>query len=155
MNCALRTHISYFMQKTHESGNLSFIFFFLLLIQLMLSSLVFLQVSIPIGLQREVDALLGDYLSRKRANRESFPTTPFSRSSSTDSFATDEGLFEQQEPQSSTRPVMEKILRRRSLHLRNQQQNWQVQFHQLLVDCTTNLLYTFDIPLVVYIVSIF
>lgn len=83
------------------------------------------EVSIPIGLQREVDALLGDYLSRKRANCESFPTAPFSRSSSTDSFATDEGLFEQQEPQSSASPVMEKILRRKSLHLRNQQRNWQ------------------------------
>ncbi|KAJ0962773.1 hypothetical protein J5N97_027895 [Dioscorea zingiberensis] len=83
------------------------------------------EVSIPIGLQREVDALLGDYLSRKRVNQESFPIAPFSRSSSTDSFATDEGLLEQQESQSSISPVMEKILKRRSLQLRNQQQNWQ------------------------------
>lgn len=83
------------------------------------------EVSIPIGLQREVDALLGDYLTRKRTSRESFPTFPFSRSSSNDSFATDEGFLEQQDPQTSTSVVMEKIHRRKSLQLRNQQQSWQ------------------------------
>ncbi|XP_008811383.1 DExH-box ATP-dependent RNA helicase DExH3 [Phoenix dactylifera] len=83
------------------------------------------EVSIPNGLQREVDHLLGEYLARKRTNRGSFPDIAFSRSSSTDSFTTDEGLPEQQDPQLSTSVVMEKILRRRSLQLRNQQQAWQ------------------------------
>ncbi|XP_010926080.1 DExH-box ATP-dependent RNA helicase DExH3 [Elaeis guineensis] len=81
------------------------------------------EVSIPNGLQREVDHLLGEYLARKRTNRGSFPNIAFSRSSSTDSFTTDEGLSEQQDPPTSV--VMEKILRRRSLQLRNQQQAWQ------------------------------
>ncbi|WOL01197.1 DExH-box ATP-dependent RNA helicase DExH3 [Canna indica] len=83
------------------------------------------EVSIPAGLHREVDALLGDYLTRKRTNRESFPSLGFSRTSSTDSFATDESFFEQQDLQTSTSVVMEKILRRRSLQLRNQQETWQ------------------------------
>ncbi|XP_072964463.1 DExH-box ATP-dependent RNA helicase DExH3-like [Typha angustifolia] len=83
------------------------------------------EVSLPVGLQREVDALLGDYLAQKRINRGSFSGVAFSRSSSSDSFATDEGFFEQQDPQTSTSTVMEKILRRRSLQLRNRQQTWQ------------------------------
>lgn len=42
--------------------------------------------------------------------------------------ATDEGLFEQLEPLASSRSVMEKILARRNLQLREQQQAWQVHF---------------------------
>ncbi|KAK3160163.1 hypothetical protein QOZ80_1BG0056030 [Eleusine coracana subsp. coracana] len=83
------------------------------------------EVSIPSGLQREVDALLGDYLARKRMNSGSFPSAAFSRSSSTDSFATDEGFFEQQDNQTSTSAVMERIQNRKSLQLRNQQASWQ------------------------------
>ncbi|KAG6477020.1 hypothetical protein ZIOFF_066270 [Zingiber officinale] len=83
------------------------------------------EVSIPIGLHRQVDSLLGDYLIRKRKNLENFPSVGFSRTSSTDSFATNESLFEQQDIQTSKNIVMEKTLRRKSLQLRNQQQNWQ------------------------------
>ncbi|KAG0491473.1 hypothetical protein HPP92_004871 [Vanilla planifolia] len=83
------------------------------------------EVSIPIGLQREVNSLLMDYLTRKRASPESFPRANFSRSSSTDSFVTDEGLFEQQDSQISTSIVVEKMLRRKSLQLLNQQASWQ------------------------------
>ncbi|XP_072985562.1 DExH-box ATP-dependent RNA helicase DExH3-like [Typha latifolia] len=83
------------------------------------------EVSLPVGLHREVDALLEEYLARKCTNRGSLPSVPFSRSSSSDSFATDEGRFEQQDPHTSTSAVMEKILRRRSLQLRSQQQSWQ------------------------------
>lgn len=82
--------------------------------------------SIPGGLHREVDTLLREYLVRKHANRGCLSSVPFSRSSSSDSFATDEGLFDRPDPQTSTSVVMEKILRRRSLQLRNQQQAWQV-----------------------------
>ncbi|XP_043700742.1 DExH-box ATP-dependent RNA helicase DExH3-like isoform X2 [Telopea speciosissima] len=57
--------------------------------------------------------------------RETFPNAAFPRSSSSGSIATDEGYFEQPEPQMPTSVVMEKILRRRSLQLRNQQQAWQ------------------------------
>ncbi|OAY75283.1 ATP-dependent RNA helicase DHX36 [Ananas comosus] len=83
------------------------------------------EVSIPGGLHREVDTLLREYLVRKHANRGCLSSVPFSRSSSSDSFATDEGLFDRPDPQTSTSVVMEKILRRRSLQLRNQQQAWQ------------------------------
>ncbi|KAK8965207.1 hypothetical protein KSP40_PGU009924 [Platanthera guangdongensis] len=82
------------------------------------------EVSIPIGLQREVDSLLTDYLSRKSANLKSFPNTTFSRSSSADSLTTDEGFFEQQDTQNFP-PIMREKLLRRSLQLRNQQSTWQ------------------------------
>ncbi|CAO2193358.1 unnamed protein product [Urochloa humidicola] len=82
------------------------------------------EVAIPAGLQREVDALLADYLARKRTNSGNFPSAAFSRSSSTDSFATDEGFFDQQDNQ-TTSAVMERIQRRKSLQLRNQQAAWQ------------------------------
>jgi len=79
-------------------------------------------------LQREVDALLADYVARKRTNIGNFPNSAFSRSSSTDSFATDEGFFDQQDNQASTSAVMDRIQRRKSLQLRNQQAAWQVWF---------------------------
>lgn len=82
------------------------------------------EVSIPFGLQREVDYLLGEYLTRKSANKDSFLDVSFSRSTSTDSFATEEDLIEQQETASSPNIFLERILKRRSGHLRNQQQAW-------------------------------
>ncbi|KAJ4960848.1 hypothetical protein NE237_020758 [Protea cynaroides] len=83
------------------------------------------EVTISIGLQRRVDAQLREYLSRKPMKWETFPNAAFSRSSSSGSIATDEGLFEQPESQMPTSVVMEKILRRRCLQLRNQQEAWQ------------------------------
>lgn len=59
---------------------------------------------------------------------ENFQDFAFSRSSSTSSIATDEGLFEQQESLAVSRSVIEKIVWRRSLQLQNQQQAWQVCF---------------------------
>lgn len=49
-----------------------------------------------------------------------------SRSSSSSSLATEEGLFEQPDQSVSSNSVMDKILQRRSLQLRDQQQAWQV-----------------------------
>lgn len=60
--------------------------------------------------------------------KENFRDAAFSRSSSTSSIATDEGLFEQPEPLAVSRSVIEKIVYRRSLQLWNQQQAWQVYF---------------------------
>ncbi|OVA04864.1 Helicase [Macleaya cordata] len=77
------------------------------------------EVIIPAGLQRRVDALLKGYLSQRP------PVISFSRSSSSNNITSDEGLVEQQEIQSPTSVVMEKILRRRSLQLRDQQKSWQ------------------------------
>ncbi|KAJ3700747.1 hypothetical protein LUZ61_004452 [Rhynchospora tenuis] len=82
------------------------------------------EVSIPFGLQREVDNLLGDHLQRKRSTKGILPAPTFSRSSSSDSFGADEGL-DQQSDSVYPSSVREKILRRRSLQLRNQQQDWQ------------------------------
>ncbi|XP_042504463.1 DExH-box ATP-dependent RNA helicase DExH3-like isoform X2 [Macadamia integrifolia] len=56
--------------------------------------------------------------------RKTFPNAAFSRTSSSGSIATDEGFFEQPESQIPNSVVLEKILRRRSLQLRNQQQAW-------------------------------
>ena len=81
--------------------------------------------SLPFGLHREVEALLGEYLARKRTNRDNVPPS-FLRSNSTDSFTTDDGSFDQRDSQSSPNAFMERILRRKSLQLREQQQVWQV-----------------------------
>ncbi|KAI3963933.1 hypothetical protein MKW92_028478, partial [Papaver armeniacum] len=83
------------------------------------------EVVIHFGLERRVDVLLREHFSRKPWNIGSMPKVSFSRSSSYGSIATDDGLFEQQELQTSTSAVMEKIIKRRSLHLRSQQQAWQ------------------------------
>lgn len=71
---------------------------------------------------------LGQYLSQKTWSKASFGDTSCSRSSSSCSISTDEGLFEQPEPFSGSKAVMEKIIWRRSLQLRSLQQAWQVQF---------------------------
>lgn len=75
-----------------------------------------------------MEAHLEEYLSQKFTTNENFQDIAFSRSSSTSSIATDEGLFEQPEPLAVSRSVIEKIVWRRSLQLRNQQQAWQVYF---------------------------
>lgn len=81
----------------------------------------------PPGLLRRVDEHLVEFLSHKSMHK-GFQDISVSRSSSGGSIATDEGLFEQPEPQASSKAVMEKILWRRSSHLRDQQQAWQVHF---------------------------
>jgi hypothetical protein len=84
------------------------------------------QVILPLGLQREVDAHLRAYLSQKSMRTGSFSDNSFSRSSSAGSVVTDEGLYEQQEPLKQNTVAMDRILRQRSLQLRNKQQDWQV-----------------------------
>lgn len=91
----------------------------------------FEQVSLPPGLLRRVDAHIGEFLSQK-SRLKGFQDISVSRSSSSGSIATDEGLFEQPELQASSKAVMEKILWRRSLHLRDQQLAWQVQLHKMI-----------------------
>ncbi|KAG8639165.1 DExH-box ATP-dependent RNA helicase DExH5, mitochondrial isoform X3 [Manihot esculenta] len=83
------------------------------------------EVSLPFGLQRRVDSYLREYLFQKSKTKERFPDISFSRSSSSSSLATDEGLFEQPELPVSSKAVMDKILWQRSLQLCNQQQAWQ------------------------------
>uniref|UniRef100_A0A5B7AYU7 RNA helicase n=1 Tax=Davidia involucrata TaxID=16924 RepID=A0A5B7AYU7_DAVIN len=83
------------------------------------------EVILPPGLQSRVDDYLGEYLSQKSGSMESFRDIAFSRSSSSGSFATDEGFFEQPEPLPHSKAAMEKIIWRRSVQLRSQQQAWQ------------------------------
>lgn len=86
---------------------------------------------LPLGLLRRVEAYLGEFLSQKCSTKGSFSDVSFSRSSSNCSIIGDEGLFEVPEPLSTSKVVMDKILWRRSLQLRDQQQAWQVlsSFH--------------------------
>ncbi|KAK1298155.1 hypothetical protein QJS10_CPB14g00269 [Acorus calamus] len=83
------------------------------------------EVSVPIDLQREVGDLLDEYLAQKRRNRGDFQNMSISRSSSNGSMGIDDGLFEQSESNTSPNPTMERIMRRRSLHLLDQQRAWQ------------------------------
>lgn len=75
---------------------------------------------LPLGLQREVDARLRLFLSQKPMSKGSFSDNSLSRSEG------DEGFYEQQEPLIKNSVVMERILQRRSLQLRDKQQDWQV-----------------------------
>ncbi|XP_062157615.1 DExH-box ATP-dependent RNA helicase DExH3-like isoform X1 [Alnus glutinosa] len=83
------------------------------------------EVILPLGLQREVDAHLKAYHSQKSMRVGSFSDNSLSRSSSAGSVATDEGLYEQQEPLKQISVAMQRILQQRSLQLRNKQQDWQ------------------------------
>lgn len=83
------------------------------------------EVILPPGLQRRVDTHLGEYLSQKSRSMEGVRDNLFSRTSSNGSLATDEGLFEQPEPLPQSKAALEKILWRRSLQQRTEQQAWQ------------------------------
>ncbi|XP_054809447.1 DExH-box ATP-dependent RNA helicase DExH5, mitochondrial isoform X2 [Prosopis cineraria] len=83
------------------------------------------EVSVPLNVLKRVDAYLKQYLSKKSGMKESFSDLSSVRSRSSGNFGTDEGLFEQPDLQASSRAVVEKILRRRSLQMRDQQTNWQ------------------------------
>ncbi|PON47342.1 ATP-dependent RNA helicase DHX [Parasponia andersonii] len=78
------------------------------------------EVILPYGLQSEVDSHLRAHLSRKSKSDNSLLI-----SSRSDSIVSDEGFYEQQEPLVRNSVAMEKILRRKSLNLRYQQQEWQ------------------------------
>ncbi|KAL2904762.1 DExH-box ATP-dependent RNA helicase DExH3 [Bienertia sinuspersici] len=75
--------------------------------------------------ERRVDAYIADYLSHKYKSADTLKDNGFSRSSSSGSIATDEGLFEQPELLNFSSSVMERIARRRNLQLRDQQLAWQ------------------------------
>ncbi|KAL9246207.1 hypothetical protein vseg_019772 [Gypsophila vaccaria] len=83
------------------------------------------EVVVDSGLHSRVDALLSDYLSRKSKCGNALIDDVISRSSSSGSIAIDEGLFEQPEALNFSSVVMERIIRRQNLHLRDQQLAWQ------------------------------
>ncbi|XP_011078760.1 DExH-box ATP-dependent RNA helicase DExH3 isoform X2 [Sesamum indicum] len=82
------------------------------------------EVMIPMGLQRMVDSHLRAHFSRKAVNKDSFARDAFSMSNAGQSLLIDEGFDEQEEP-STQSVIAERIRRRRSLHMRNKQLDWQ------------------------------
>lgn len=85
-----------------------------------------LQVVLPFGLHKDVDAHLRAHLSQKPMNRGNLSHNSMSRSNGNGSIAKDGGLYEQEEPLIQNSVAMERILQQRSLRLRNKQQEWQV-----------------------------
>ncbi|KAK9676282.1 hypothetical protein RND81_11G066600 [Saponaria officinalis] len=83
------------------------------------------EVVVDSGLQSRVDAFLADYLSHKSKDGNALKDNAVPKSSSGSSIAIDEGLFEQPEALNLSSVVMERIIRRQNLHLRDQQLAWQ------------------------------
>ncbi|KAF5730335.1 DEA(D/H)-box RNA helicase family protein isoform 1 [Tripterygium wilfordii] len=79
------------------------------------------EVILPFGIQMEVDAHLQAYLSRKSMDGARFSDNTLSRSNTEGGITIDE----KQEPVMQNSVIMERILRRKSLQLRNKQQDWQ------------------------------
>lgn len=84
-----------------------------------------LQVTLPLGVHREVDSHLIAHLSKKSTSLGGFWDKSLHRSSSA-SIPADEDNYVEPEPMAQNSVVAEKILRRKSLQIRYQQQEWQV-----------------------------
>ncbi|KAF7819932.1 DExH-box ATP-dependent RNA helicase DExH3 [Senna tora] len=82
------------------------------------------EVILPFGVHREVDSHLIAHLSKKSTSLGGFSDKSLHRSSSA-SILVDDGVFEEPQPLVQNSVVAEKIHRRKSLQLRNQQQDWQ------------------------------
>ncbi|KAJ6677010.1 DEXH-BOX ATP-DEPENDENT RNA HELICASE DEXH5 MITOCHONDRIAL [Salix viminalis] len=83
------------------------------------------EVILPFGLQREVDAHLKSYVSKKPTSRGFFPPNSLSRSNNGGSMETGERIYPRPELSVQNSVSMERILSRKSLQLRNQQEEWQ------------------------------
>lgn len=128
-------HSLFSIQLVGLRGNKYFFFFFFLLLLFIYflsisshSCSLWLQVVLPFGIQREVETHLRLYQSHNSTTRERFSNSSLSTSGIAGNVANNNGLFEHQEPLTTQSVVMEKILRRKSLQLRSQQQDWQVFF---------------------------
>lgn len=76
---------------------------------------------------KRADAYLKEHLSKKSKRTDGIPVNSFSRTSSTSSMATDEGLLEQRELPAASKTALDKILWQRSLQLRERQDYWEVR----------------------------
>lgn len=83
------------------------------------------EVTIHFDLHRRVDALLREYYSQRHMNSGRLADGSSTRLSNDNRMASDEGFFAPQEPQRPISAVMEKILIRKSLQLRELQHAWQ------------------------------
>lgn len=91
----------------------------------------FWQVLLPFGLEKEVSSHLRAHLAKKAVNKESLHNA-YPASNVGQGQLIDEGLEEQQA--SSTKSVIaERVLQRRSLQMRNKQQDWRVSVIQISV----------------------
>lgn len=85
-----------------------------------------LQVALPFGVHREVDTHLHAHLSRKATNRLGPLDDSLHRTGHARITPADAGIYEQPEPTTSNSVFKERILRQRSLQMRDQQKAWQV-----------------------------
>lgn len=83
------------------------------------------------GLHNQLDAYLKQYLARKSVNKEFSLDNTVSRSTNGGYLANNEGLYEQDEPIAKISIAAERILQRKSLEIRNKQQNWQVNLTEI------------------------
>ncbi|XP_022987282.1 DExH-box ATP-dependent RNA helicase DExH3 [Cucurbita maxima] len=84
------------------------------------------EVVLPFGVQTEVEGHLRLYQSSHHSvTRGRFSNSYLPKSGIAENCANNYGVFEHQEPSTTQSLVMEKILRRKSLQMRNQQQDWQ------------------------------
>ncbi|KAG6589621.1 DExH-box ATP-dependent RNA helicase DExH3 [Cucurbita argyrosperma subsp. argyrosperma] len=84
------------------------------------------EVVLPFGVQTEVEGRLRLYQSSHHSvTRGRFSNSYLPKSGIAEICANNNGVFEHQEPSTTQSLVMEKILRRKSLQMRNQQQDWQ------------------------------
>jgi hypothetical protein len=85
-----------------------------------------LQVTLPFGVHREVDTHLLAHLSHKAVKKVGSLDESLHRSRDDGSIPADEGIYGHPEPMSHNSVAKEKIRQRRSLQLRQQQQDWKV-----------------------------
>ncbi|XP_015957747.1 DExH-box ATP-dependent RNA helicase DExH3 isoform X2 [Arachis duranensis] len=83
------------------------------------------EVILPFGIHREVDTHLRAHLSQKPTKRLGSFDDSLHRSSDAGSIHTNDGIYEKPVPRIHNSVVKEKILQRRSLELRNKQEDWQ------------------------------
>ncbi|XP_057415627.1 DExH-box ATP-dependent RNA helicase DExH3 [Lotus japonicus] len=83
------------------------------------------EVTLPFTVHREVDAHLLTHLSHKATKRIGALDDSLRTSSDARGIPANDGVYEQPEPMTHNSVVKEKILQRRSLQLRQQQQDWQ------------------------------
>jgi len=83
-----------------------------------------MQVAVPLSLQRRVEGLLQEFLDRAQSNSQK------ANDGVLESKAAGENVNLDENPDSFLDgSVMEKVLQRRSLRLRNMQRSWQVLFN--------------------------
>lgn len=94
------------------------------------------EVSVHTDIVKRADAYLKEHLSKKSKRTDGIPVNSFSRTSSTSSMATDEGLLEQRELPAASKTALDKILWQRSLQLRERQDYWEKSVEgQRMLEC--------------------